>query len=861
MLNFFLKGRRGSITVFVTYIMIPVVFFTTFMVDLARIKLGGNEAAMAADNYGEAILTDYDNLLKELYGLFALTQSKEGTEALDRLNAYVDTYKMTSLKPNENQISFSHLGGFADKSKYEGWMPFQSAEAKLTAKKVEGATLSSPKVFNTQIGDFMKFRVVQAVGDDADSLVEAMESVQNMAGNIAVAKKRNELGKKASEVLELAQTYYAKLEAIHQYWDYVNEVNQKYREGTGSMDWDILEFYPPYQAYEKAGPDEVEAALEHREEIENADEDEEVEPLSEEEEELCDIGDAYYDSSVYPMDAGLASRFENYRNPLKQLFDRTGDLRTDYDSGYAVHDGDGDTQSVINFENFESRVNELQKVAEKLSRKVDDLQKLKEEMNEALEAENVTDELREGVEEEMEQLDELFESGGSYSAYNYLELAYSLDSNVAQNVLYRQQAEAMYESMEKVADECVNQLLDSQSAYEPELDLSQWHSFTEDHSFQLLYEHLRKCFGEVTGDSNTAKDKEDEADDLLEDVDDKLKEEEDVETKRDIPASFGMGDADTSGSFDITDMIDSAGDSFASSGLSDTGNRLWTKVYLTIYDLNMFTSRVTNVKAPDDETEGDLQEESLTGYPYGENINYLYKTEIEYLVGGHNSSKENLNEARNKILAFRSAMNLVATYTVKEINDLINAAARAATSINPVLGFVVMGALRLAVAGVETYADWTLLKQRDSVCILKMDKKDLSLAALPGEFSESLNKLLGGSVDTSGKSTALKLNYEQYLTIMMVFLTNSETLTERSANLITLNVNTVKQKIGSSGNLDELTFKMEDTVTAVDVTCSIQMNFLVMPKGIAKAAAADSLYSALESFGDNTYQYTITRGY
>ena len=89
MLKLFLKRGKGSISVFVTVIMVPVVFFIGFLVDLSRIKFCGNQAVMAADNYGEAILTDYDNLLKELYGLFALTQNQEGKEALDCLDAYV----------------------------------------------------------------------------------------------------------------------------------------------------------------------------------------------------------------------------------------------------------------------------------------------------------------------------------------------------------------------------------------------------------------------------------------------------------------------------------------------------------------------------------------------------------------------------------------------------------------------------------------------------------------------------------------------------------------------------------------------------------------------------------------------------
>ena len=119
MLKLFLKKGKGSISVFVTVIMVPVIFFIGFLVDLTRIKFCGNQAVMAADNYGEAILTDYDNLLKELYGLFALTQNEEGKEALDRLDSYVKEYYMTSFQPNENRISCGHLQDFTGTRPYE----------------------------------------------------------------------------------------------------------------------------------------------------------------------------------------------------------------------------------------------------------------------------------------------------------------------------------------------------------------------------------------------------------------------------------------------------------------------------------------------------------------------------------------------------------------------------------------------------------------------------------------------------------------------------------------------------------------------------------------------------------------------
>ena len=887
MLKIFLKKGKGSISVFVTLIMVPVVFFTGFLVDLSRIKFCGNQAVMSADNYGEAILTDYDNLLKELYGLFALTQNKKGTDALDRLDSYVKEYYLTSFKPNDNRISFGYLNDFTATKPYEGWIPYQNAVVTLEAVPVEGASLSEPEIFNTQIGDFMKFRIVQTLGDDADSFMKAIEEVQNMNNNIKAVDKRNEITDKATEVLEAAQDYYVRLEALWQYPEYINKIDAAYNSGKVSMEAAIQGDYAYYKAY-KDEEQAIEDAVEHRRQIEEReaeqeaeeedsgedgetekDEETEEDTLSEEEERLCQIDDDY------------TEHLGHSPQPLKSVFDaawadltvRIGweeVLKTEYGSGYTVKDHKGKTDKTVNFDNFDQKVSELQDAASKLQKKMSDLEQLRSELDVVLNQENITKELKKGMEDELMQLDQLFRGeNGYYTADRYVELASHIASYSGQNSDYAEQAVRMQDSMRARGNECIasHPEVSDLPEYEDELNQGKLSAFRGGSSYEKIYETLKECFGKEASDSmkKEAEKKQDAADGLLNKVGDSLDEDDTPSGVRDIPSGgdfAGMGDSGTAGGFKITDMMGSAAKSFGSNSLADTGNRLLTKIYLIQYDFGMFTSRVTNVEESDD---GDSVQTSLTGYPMAPNINYLYQAEIEYLLGGHNSSKENLNGARNKILSFRAVMNLASTYTVGPINTAIediSMAFAAVPVIGPVLKVTVAAALRMAVAGVETYADWELLKKGESVCVLKTEMGDLSVTALPGEFAQGLNNLLGESVSTGGKKSGkFELNYEQYLTIMLIFLTRSEVLTQRTSDLITLNVNTVKQHKGSSGQLSSLTFKMADTVTAVDVTCAVQLDMVVMPKGFAKRTVDAETYTAIEQFENNTYKFTVTRGY
>ena len=93
------RKNQGMITVFVIMIMVPVVAITGVMVDVARLKMYSSQAAMAADAYGAAVLSEFDNLLKQLYGLFAVTQNKEGMEAVEKMAEYASY----SFNPNKDE--------------------------------------------------------------------------------------------------------------------------------------------------------------------------------------------------------------------------------------------------------------------------------------------------------------------------------------------------------------------------------------------------------------------------------------------------------------------------------------------------------------------------------------------------------------------------------------------------------------------------------------------------------------------------------------------------------------------------------------------------------------------------------------
>ena len=54
---------------------------------------------------------------------------------------------------------------------------------------------------------------------------------------------------------------------------------------------------------------------------------------------------------------------------------------------------------------------------------------------------------------------------------------------------------------------------------------------------------------------------------------------------------------------------------------------------------------------------------------------------------------------------------------------------------------------------------------------------------------------------------------------------------------------------------------MTDAYTAVNATCEVHLDFVVMPDGFAKKVTDDGTYEEVKTFEKNRYKFTVTRGY
>ena len=832
------RRERGSITVLLSLLLIPTIVLTGLLTDLARIKLYSNQALMTADNYGEAVLTQYDNVLKELYGLFAVRQDDEAAQAIETLQNYMKT----SFDPSTSSVEFKHLQNtvFNKGKSYDGFMPYKSADLKFEWEAAsKDANLANDDVFSTQIGDFMRYRVVE---EGADWLFDALESSKSCKADADVLNKKTELDDQVNNALEAEREYYVQLKKMDNYLEkYLKGLNRSYQTiiKRGSTDFEYFKNNTRYEEYLSAAEAAANASDQPADEVMDEDESEDTDT----EEESLD----------------LEEEGSFFSNEADRLIDSYNDI---YNNG----DPDSDGKYEVTFSNYDSEAQNLYKAAEKFQEEVAKIESASREVKISLQNEDVSDDLATNVEKELDQ--RYSKVINSSKAGEFIAIANVFLSNKTRNQQFGEQATDISYCLDDFKSYYLRYYTNTQDEWtqalnrKTDIQISQFSDFKSNLQYKRTYDELEELFGtNASGSSEEekAENRKDSVKSQTEEIENKMNEDEEESTgARDIPSGIeDIGEDGKAPILKFNGIVKSAVDSFDKSA-SEVGNELLLKTYLTVYDFGMFSSRVTEKK--------EEPQTSLTDYPITDDINYLYGAELEYLYGGYKSSKENLKSTRNQIVTFRAAMNLAASFTVKEVNEAITTATEACMAINPILGVAVAAALRLGFATIETYEDWSLLKDGKSVALMKFKLEELSaldlvkslLPEIGDASSEKTDKSETASkAEMGGKKKTIELNYEQYMMILLIIFTPRDLLSERTRDLICLNVNNATQ----GSDFSSLSFTMDKAVTAVKASCSVHLDYAVMPDGFAKKFLEKDTYKSVNDFEKHYYKYSVIRGY
>ncbi len=242
MINLFYK-KNGSITVFLSIILVPVLLFMSIMVDGSAYILSKATVESAGELAANAALADYDTVLKDVYGLFAMSQSAEDPQAALKEN--VMDYFQNSLKANgiidEEDIwdseTFLMLQDVLDDAmgiedaSIPSLVRVELADT-TDVKYIEGSSLANPEILRAQIVEYSQYRAPLNAGL---SVLDSLGAFKKVAAQSEVLDSKTRVDDELSDVNDSLEGLY---KAINKFDDEV-QILQDALDVAANADFDF----------------------------------------------------------------------------------------------------------------------------------------------------------------------------------------------------------------------------------------------------------------------------------------------------------------------------------------------------------------------------------------------------------------------------------------------------------------------------------------------------------------------------------------------------------------------------------------------------------------------------------------------
>lgn len=160
---------QGAISLFLVAIMLPMMVISALMVDTARYNLAKAMVSGAGDLALNAALADYDAILKDVYGLFAMSQADDVEKNVRRY--FEETVVSYGVVSQEDAGSYVQelLGSVYDYLLVEDketadFLAMTVDEGAVKVTKLPDSSLANPSVLEKQIVEYMKYRAPVGFG-------------------------------------------------------------------------------------------------------------------------------------------------------------------------------------------------------------------------------------------------------------------------------------------------------------------------------------------------------------------------------------------------------------------------------------------------------------------------------------------------------------------------------------------------------------------------------------------------------------------------------------------------------------------------------------------------------------------------
>lgn len=241
MIQIFTK-KDGAISVFLTIILVPMIVISCLFVDASRLRLAKGVVSSAGDLTLNTVLTQYDPVLNDYYGLLASSQD------IDSFLATADDYFMACItsqgvEKDDARKYVDMINGFlnGEGGEISDLLQITTAEGgEFTVTPVENGNLANPALMKKEIVEFMKYRApINAVAELFEKFQDSADELQNAEKDADLIEKKQAYydaeGKVVEQALEVYKVLleYKKLDitkdSVDEMKNVMNTLEEKYK--------------------------------------------------------------------------------------------------------------------------------------------------------------------------------------------------------------------------------------------------------------------------------------------------------------------------------------------------------------------------------------------------------------------------------------------------------------------------------------------------------------------------------------------------------------------------------------------------------------------------------------------------------
>ena len=201
---------QGSITVLMVIIMLPMMTMSAIIVDASRTNMARSMVSSAGDLAMNTALANYDTIVKDVYGLFAMSQGQSDEELAKSLKDYFSktlvSYGVVNTAEADEYVDYlmgdfkALIAGTKDK---KASIFIDMSVNEFTVKKIDDSSLANPEILRSQIVDYMKYRAPVNFGM---SFLDSVKAFKNVETQTEVTKAQVEAQQSTQDVNQACAT-------------------------------------------------------------------------------------------------------------------------------------------------------------------------------------------------------------------------------------------------------------------------------------------------------------------------------------------------------------------------------------------------------------------------------------------------------------------------------------------------------------------------------------------------------------------------------------------------------------------------------------------------------------------------------